>query len=160
MKQKNTISSQSQSLFDLINKDFEKEIKKIKSKIEEEIEKNKNKNKIANDEFKKRLKVLLDSKCDEIAKKFKEEASIYFCNKKDKYIKDLDKIVDTFSKNTKKYIPKSLLGCTNEIVQARDKYKNFKKLKNFFLLIKNDEHIHQKISELNFQGYRVEMIVL
>ena len=133
-----------------------KKLKKIKSKIEEEIEKIKNKNKIANDEFKKRWNVLLKSKCDEIAKKFKEEASIYFSNKKDKYIKDIDKIVDTFSKNTKKYIPKSLLGCTDEINEAREKYKKFKKLKNIFLLIKDNGPIHQKISELNFQGYRVE----
>ncbi len=153
---KNTISSQSQSLSDLINNDFEKEIEQMKSKIEEEIERTKNKNKIANDEFKKRWNVLLKSKCDEIAKKFKEEASIYFSNKKDKYIKDIDKIVDTFSKNTKKYIPKSLLGCTDEINEAREKYKKFKKLKNLFLLIKDDGPIHQKISELNFQGYRVE----
>ena len=149
-------SSQCESLADLIGKDFDREIEEMKRKIEEENEKRTNRNNIANEEFKKRWNKLVNSKCNEITNKFKQEALIYFSDKKDKYVKDIDKIVDTFSENTKKYIPKSLLGCKKEIESARDKYKNFQKLKNYALLIGGDESILNRILNLNYQAYRSE----
>ena len=153
---KNINSSQCESLADLIGKDFDREIEEMKRKIEEENEKRTNRNNIANEEFKKRWNKLVNSKCNEITNKFKQEALIYFSDKKDKYVKDIDKIVDTFSKNTKKYIPKSLLGCKKEIKSARDKYENFKKLKNYALLIGGDESILNRILNLNCEAYRSE----
>ena len=153
---KNINSSQCQSFSDLISKDFDNEMQEMRKRAEEEKQKRINKTKKANEEFEKRWKKRVLEKCKEISNKFQKEAGIYFYDKKSKYVKDIDKIVDIFKQNTKNYIPRALLGCEEEINEARENYNNFKKLKNYALLMGGNDNILNKIVELNCQGYRTK----
>ena len=154
-KSKKTNSSQCQSFSDLISKDFDNEMEEMRKSAEEEKQKRINKTKKANEEFEKRWKKRVLEKCKEISNKFQKEAGIYFYDKKNKYVKDIDKIVDIFKQNTKNYIPRALLACEEEIKEAREKYNNFKGTKNIALLMGGNDDILNKIVKLNCQGYRI-----